>query len=66
MQAYDIEFQRWVDAVQVGEATGDYTDGPARGTATPPRRSARPACESLETGQPVEVEMVARESITGA
>ena len=30
----------------------------ARGTATPPRRCARPVCESLETGQPVEVEMV--------
>ena len=27
-QAYDTEFQRWVDAVRRGDATGDYTDGP--------------------------------------
>ena len=29
-QAYDTEFQRWVDAVHGGRATGDYTDGPTR------------------------------------
>ena len=27
-QAYDIEIQRWVNAVRSGDATGDYTDGP--------------------------------------
>ena len=27
-QAYDTEFQRWVDAVLAGGTTGNYTDGP--------------------------------------
>jgi hypothetical protein len=27
-RAYDVEIQRWVNAVRAGGATGDYTDGP--------------------------------------
>ena len=61
-QAYDTEIQRWVDAVRGGQSTSTAR---GRGTATPQRRCARRACESLETGEPVAVKMVDRASIGG-
>lgn len=65
-QAYDTEFQRWVDAVHAGATTGDYTDGPVAWDGY----AAAAVCEagvlSLNTGEPVDVRMVARESIKGA
>ena len=41
-QAYDTEFQRWVDAVRAG-GNGNYTTGPTHGTATRRPRFAKPA-----------------------
>lgn len=65
-QAYDTEFQRWVDAVHAGATTGDYTDGPVAWDGY----AAAAVCEagvlSLNSGEPVDVRMVARESIKGA
>jgi myo-inositol 2-dehydrogenase / D-chiro-inositol 1-dehydrogenase len=65
-QAYDTEFQRWVNAVKAGAATGDYTDGPGAWDGY----AAAAVCEagvlSLNSGQPVDVAMVARDSISGA
>ncbi len=65
-QAYDTEFQRWVDAVHAGATTGDYTDGPVAWDGY----AAAAVCEagvlSLNGGEPVDVRMVARESIKGA
>ena len=49
-QAYDTEIQRWVDAVH-GRGT-EYIDGPARGTATPRPRSARPASSRSTPASP--------------
>ena len=65
-QAYDTEFQRWVNAVKAGATTGDYTDGPGAWDGY----AAAAVCEagvlSLNSGQPVDVAMVARDSISGA
>ncbi|MGJ6125463.1 Gfo/Idh/MocA family oxidoreductase [Mycolicibacterium sp. Y3] len=65
-QAYDTEFQRWVDAVHAGATSGDYTDGPVAWDGY----AAAAVCEagvlSLNSGEPVDVRMVARESIKGA
>ena len=64
-QAYDIEFQRWVDAVRwPGPAT--TSTAPARGTATPPPRCVRRVCSRCNSGMPVDVKMVDRASIKGA
>ncbi len=41
-QAYDTEFQRWVDAVAAGVTT-EFTTARAPGTAMPPPPCARPA-----------------------
>ena len=65
-QAYDIEIQRWVNAVRSGEATGDYTDGPGAWDGYAAAAVCAAGVESLETGQPVTVDMVARDSIKGA
>jgi len=64
--AYDVEIQRWVDAVKVGETTGDYTDGPGAWDGYAAAAVCAAGVQSLETGQAVQVEMVARESIKGA
>lgn len=65
-QAYDTEIQRWVDAVHAGAKTGDYTDGPVAWDGY----AAAAVCEagvlSLNSGEPVDVSMVSRDSITGA
>jgi myo-inositol 2-dehydrogenase/D-chiro-inositol 1-dehydrogenase len=65
-QAYDTEFQRWVDAVRGGSATGDYTDGPGAWDGYAAAAVCAAGVESLETGLPVEVRMVDRASIPGA
>lgn len=65
-QAYDTEFQRWVDAVHAGATTGDYTDGPVAWDGYAAAAVCEAGVRSLNTGEPVDVRMVARESIKGA
>ena len=65
-QAYDTEFQRWVDAVQQGSSTGNYTDGPSAWDGYAAAAVCEAGVESLTSGLPVEVEMVDRASIKGA
>lgn len=65
-QAYDIEIQRWVDAVRSGDATGDYTDGPGAWDGYAAAAVCAAGVQSLETGQPVKVDMVSRDSVKGA
>ncbi|MGN7135292.1 Gfo/Idh/MocA family protein [Rhodococcoides corynebacterioides] len=64
-QAYDVEIQRWVDAVHAGAETGNYVDGPGAWDGY----AAAAVCEagvlSLESGEPVTVDMVARADIPG-
>ncbi|MGV9801284.1 Gfo/Idh/MocA family protein [Mycobacterium sp. NPDC003449] len=64
-RAYDIELQRWVHAVQQGVTTGDYTDGPTAWDGYAAAAVCAAGVESLRTGLPVEVDMVARDSIPG-
>jgi myo-inositol 2-dehydrogenase / D-chiro-inositol 1-dehydrogenase len=65
-QAYDTEIQRWVDAVHAGAETGTYIDGPGAWDGYAAAAVCEAGVVSLETGQPVEVEMVSRDSIPGA
>ncbi|QEN13547.1 Gfo/Idh/MocA family protein [Mycolicibacterium sp. ELW1] len=65
-QAYDTEFQRWVDAVQRGHRTGDYTDGPSAWDGYAAAAVCEAGVQSLGSGRPVEVAMVSRDSIAGA
>ena len=53
--AYDVEIQRWVDAVRAGEPTGDYIDGPGAWDGYAAAAVCAAGVESLETGQPVAV-----------
>lgn len=64
--AYDIEFQRWVDAVKAGAVTGDYTDGPTAWDGYAAAAVCAAGVESLNTGDRVEVSMVDRATIPGA
>jgi myo-inositol 2-dehydrogenase/D-chiro-inositol 1-dehydrogenase len=64
--AYDVEIQRWVDAVRAGDATGDYTDGPVAWDGYAAAAVCAAGVASLESGQPVAVDMVSRDSIKGA
>ena len=57
-QAYDIEIQRWVNAVRTGDATGDYIDGPGAWDGYAAAAVCAAGVQSLETGQPVAVDMV--------
>lgn len=69
-RAYDNEIQGWVDAVRgalaAGESATDFTDGPGAWDGY----AASVVCEagvvSLNTGEPVEVILVDRDSIPGA
>jgi myo-inositol 2-dehydrogenase/D-chiro-inositol 1-dehydrogenase len=61
-QAYDTEFQRWVDAVR----SGLNVDGPTAWDGYAAAAVCEAGVESLNTGLPVEVEMVDRASIDGA
>lgn len=65
-QAYDTEIQRWVDAVRAGGTTGNYTDGPTAWDGYAAAAVCAAGVESLETGAPVDVQMVDRASIPGA
>ena len=66
-QAYDTEFQRWVDAVHRGRSTGDFTDGPGawdgyaavRGVRGGRRVAEQRRARRREDGRP-------RDSIPGA
>jgi myo-inositol 2-dehydrogenase/D-chiro-inositol 1-dehydrogenase len=64
--AYDIEFQRWVDAVQAGAGTGNYIDGPTAWDGYAAAAVCAAGVESLNTGERVEVSIVDRTSIPGA
>lgn len=69
-QAYDTEFQRWVDAVHrarsAGRSTGDFTDGPTAWDGYAASAVCEAGVESLHSGLPVEVTIVERASIPGA
>jgi myo-inositol 2-dehydrogenase / D-chiro-inositol 1-dehydrogenase len=65
-QAYDSEFQRWVDAVHRGADTGVYIDGPGAWDGYAAATVCEAGVESLTSGLPVEVKMVDRASIKGA
>ena len=60
--AYDVEIQRWVDAVR----SGTNVDGPGAWDGYAAAAVCAAGVESLETGQPVTVDMVDRASIAGA
>ena len=65
-QAFDTEVQRWVDAVRTG-AYGNYTDGPGAWDGYAAAAVCEAGVQSLRTGgELVQVEMVDRDSITGA
>ena len=61
-QAYDTEFQRWVDAVHAGM----NVDGPDAWDGYAAAAVCEAGVESLNSGLPVEVKMVDRTSIKGA
>ena len=65
-QAYDTEIQRWVDAVKRGSGTGVYIDGPGAWDGYAAAAVCEAGVKSLDSGQPVDVQMVARNSIAGA
>jgi myo-inositol 2-dehydrogenase / D-chiro-inositol 1-dehydrogenase len=60
-QAYDTEFQRWVDAVRAGT----NVDGPGAWDGYAAAAVCEAGVESLSSGLPVEVTMVDRASIDG-
>jgi myo-inositol 2-dehydrogenase/D-chiro-inositol 1-dehydrogenase len=60
--AYDVEIQRWVDAVR----SGSNVDGPGAWDGYAAAAVCAAGVASLESGRPVAVEMVSRDSITGA
>jgi myo-inositol 2-dehydrogenase / D-chiro-inositol 1-dehydrogenase len=61
-RAYDTEIQRWVNAVR----SGVNVDGPTAWDGYAAAAVCEAGVESLHSGQPVEVKMVARDSIKGA
>jgi myo-inositol 2-dehydrogenase/D-chiro-inositol 1-dehydrogenase len=65
-QAYDTEFQRWVDAVAAGAGSGNYTDGPSAWDGYAAAAVCDAGVQSLTSGLAVEVSMVERGSIAGA
>jgi len=60
--AYDVEIQRWVDAVR----SGVNVDGPGAWDGYAAAAVCAAGVASLESGLPVAVEMVSRDSTTGA
>jgi myo-inositol 2-dehydrogenase/D-chiro-inositol 1-dehydrogenase len=65
-QAYDTEFQRWVDAVAAGAGSANFTDGPTAWDGYAAAAVCEAGVESLNSGLPVDVTMVDRASIPGA
>src|SRR4029077_1250664 len=68
--AYDVEIQRWVNAVHngrsAGRSTGDFTDGPSGWDGYAAATVCEAGGKSLETGLPVDVPIVNRRSIPRA
>ena len=56
-RAYDIEIQRWVDAVHAGGDTGNFVDGPTAWDGYAAAAVCAAGVESLETGLPVDVQL---------
>jgi myo-inositol 2-dehydrogenase/D-chiro-inositol 1-dehydrogenase len=65
-RAYDVEIQRWVNAVRAGGATGDYTDGPTAWDGYAAAAVCAAGVRYLETGETVAVDMVSRGLVKGA
>ena len=65
-RAFDSEIQRWVDAVQQGSATGNYTDGPGAWDGYAATAVCEAGVESLHSGLPVQVALADRTTIEGA
>ena len=63
---YDTEFARWIKAVKTGAGTGNYIDGPGAWDGYAAAAVCAAGVKSLETGQRVVVDMVARDSVAGA
>jgi len=61
-RAFDTEIQRWVDAVR----DGSNVNGPTAWDGYAAAAVCAAGVESLDSGQPVDVNIVARESIPGA
>jgi myo-inositol 2-dehydrogenase/D-chiro-inositol 1-dehydrogenase len=61
-QAFDTEFQRWVDAVHAGV----NVDGPGAWDGYAAAAVCEAGVQSLNSGLPVEVTMIARDSVEGA
>ena len=59
-QAYDTEFQRWVDAVLAGGTTGDYTDGPDAWDGYAAAAVCEAGVRAQREGRRVEVELIER------
>jgi myo-inositol 2-dehydrogenase/D-chiro-inositol 1-dehydrogenase len=59
-QAYDTEIQRWVDAVQTGGTTGNYTAGPTAWDGYAAAAVCEAGVRSLETGERVAVDLAER------
>ena len=59
-RAYDIEIQRWVDAVRKGAVTGRYVDGPTAWDGYAAAAVCAAGVESLESGLPVDVQLADR------
>nr|WP_296773505.1 Gfo/Idh/MocA family oxidoreductase [Rhodococcus sp. (in: high G+C Gram-positive bacteria)] len=65
-RAYDVEIQRWVDAVKGGAESGVYIDGPGAWDGYAAAAVCAAGVKSLESGERVSVDMVQRSSIPGA
>jgi myo-inositol 2-dehydrogenase/D-chiro-inositol 1-dehydrogenase len=55
--AYDVELQRWVDAVHRGRTTGNYIDGPTAWDGYAAAAVCAAGVQSLESGEPVAVDL---------
>ncbi|MGB7385502.1 MAG: Gfo/Idh/MocA family oxidoreductase [Rhodococcus sp. (in: high G+C Gram-positive bacteria)] len=62
-QAYDVQIQRWVDAVVRGAESGNYVDGPGAWDGYAAAAVCEAGVSSLETGERVQVAIVDRSSI---
>ena len=65
-RAYDVEVQRWVNAVRSGAETGNFVDGPGAWDGYAAAAVCAAGVQALETGERVAVAMVERASIAGA
>lgn len=56
--AYDLQVQRWVNAVVAGAETGNYVDGPDAWDGYAAAAVCAAGVKSLETGERVQVDMI--------